>query len=423
MDPMPAIDKHAELRRGWSALFGGVLGMGAGLGMFGQVMGFFVKPLQADFGWGRGLIAMSSGAVMLTSLTMPLVGVLVDRWGPRRFVGLGCLAFAACYATLSIMPGAPWAYLTIMAAIGLLAGPATAPLVFVRPIVEVFYQFRGLALAICMSGAALLSLVVLPLLAQMVSGQGWRAGFGLMALISLGCGFTSYLLLSLNAARRRDAGAVAGEQAAETPGATFSEACADRRFWLIALAMAAANTAGGAFGSQLQPLLSDKGLSLTTAALMGSLYAGMVLVGRVLVGVLLDRFWAPAVAALALSGPMLGLLIFIPEQSDIWPVMLGISLVALAQGAEGDILAFFTAKFWGLKSFGVIFGVLGMVLGVSVAAGGMLAGFAFDLFGDYRAVLLVGSALSVIAAGSILATGLGVKMDQTASRLARRALP
>ncbi|MBU1374488.1 MAG: MFS transporter [Alphaproteobacteria bacterium] len=394
-----------ELRRGWPALLGGVIGMGAGLSMFGLTAGFFVKPLQAEFGWGRGLIAMSSGAILLTALTMPFVGILVDRFGARLFVGLGMLTFAGCYLGLATMPGAPWAYLTIMVVIGLVAGPATAPLVYVRAVVEAFDRLRGLALALAMSGAALASVVLLPNLQAVIAGQGWRAGYLFMIPTTLVLGALSFALLTLAARRRRAAHAAAGGVAAALPGATFKEARIDPRFWLMAVAMVAANMAGGAFSSQLQPLLSDRGVPGPTAALLGSLYAALVLIGRLTVGHLLDRFWAPAVGAIALAAPILGLLAFLPADGALWLMIGGIALIAVAQGAEGDILAYFTSRFWGLKAFGAIFGVLGLVLGVSVAVGGMLGGFLFDRMGDYRVVLIGGSLLSVVATAAILATG------------------
>ena len=150
--------------------------------MFILVSGFFIKPLQAEFGWGRGLISMTSGAVMITSLTMPLV----DRYGPRIFVGIGVLTFGACYAALAMMPGSPFAYLAILAVIGLVAGPLTAPLVFVRPIVGVFVRYRGIALGLAMSGGALTSIFVLPLLQNTIAEQGWRAGYWFMAPLALG---------------------------------------------------------------------------------------------------------------------------------------------------------------------------------------------------------------------------------------------
>src|SRR5947209_20229717 len=108
-----------ELREGWPVLLGAVIGMAGGISMFVLVSGFFIKPLQAEFGWGRGLISMTSGAVLLASLTMPAIGLMVDRFGARVLVGLGSLVFAACYVALSRMPARPAIYLALMVAIAL----------------------------------------------------------------------------------------------------------------------------------------------------------------------------------------------------------------------------------------------------------------------------------------------------------------
>lgn len=394
-----------EYRTGWPILLGAVLGMGAGPSIFLLSSGFFIIPLQNEFGWSRGLLSMTWLTSVLTALTLPFMGVLVDRYGPRAFVFAGAIAFTACYLALAVMPGSVGFYLLVLGLVGLVAGPAIAPLVLVRPIVESFVRQRGMALAIGMSGGALIAVFLLPALQETIERLGWRAGYALLAPIALVLGLLSFLLLK---SRARRLGNPTGEDdviATANDGMTFKEAVRDSRFWLIAVAMLTANLAGGALTSQLQPLLAGKGLPGATAAMIGSLFAISVVGGRLLFGALLDRFSPPVVGCLALSAPICGLLLFLPDGSNTAAFASGAVLVALAQGAEGDLLAYFTSRFFGLKSFGAIFGVLAMVLGVSAAAGAVGAGFMFDRFGSYDLVLLFGSGLSVIAAGALLATG------------------
>jgi MFS family permease len=393
-----------EFRGGWPALAGAMLGMGAGLGMFGTVSGFFVKPLQAEFGWGRGEIALSSAAFIATSLLMPLIGVLVDRKGARLFVGIGAAIFAGCYVALAMMPGELWVYIAILAVVGLLAGPATAPLVFTRPVVEAFDSQRGLAIALAMSGSTLIAVAALPALQWLIQTHGWRAGYWAMAPFSLLLGGLSFALFKVSEARLR-AHKAATTAAPSLSGVALGAAVRDARFWLLALTMIFANMAVGAAGGQLQPLLSDKGVPGVTAALLGSWYAAMILVGRLVVGSMLDRFWPPMVAAISLAGPVVGLLLLAGDSAAIAVLMVAITLMALAQGAEGDLLAFFTARLFGLRAFGSIFGVLGLLYGVSASIGGLMGGMMFDHFGNYQLMLQIGSVLSVLSALSILLLG------------------
>jgi OFA family oxalate/formate antiporter-like MFS transporter len=143
-----------------------------------------------------------------------------------------------------------------------------------------------------------------------------------------------------------------------------------------------------------------------TAALLGAWYAASVVIGRLICGALLDRLWSPGVGFVALSGPVLGLLVFLGHAPPLWLMAVGVALVGLSQGAEGDMLAFFTARYFGLKAFGVIFGILGMCFGVAVAIGGVAGGMLFDRVGDYHLNLELGSVLSAAAAISLLASGL-----------------
>lgn len=394
--------KLREWRAGWPILLGAMLSMGAGISLFGNVNGFFVKPLAAEFGWSRGQISLASMAVLGTALAMPAVGMMVDRHGPRLFILLGAILFAGAYAALSAMPGEIWAYYAIILFIGLAAGPATAPLVVTRPLVSAFSESRGLALALGMSGAVAVSTVVLPALQFVIAGYGWRTGYAAMAPFTLVLGVTAFFLL-------RGASPAARAATGPTPeqnGHTLREALGDARFWLLSVSMIAISMAGGALSAHFQPLLSDLGVPGQTAALLGAWFAASVIVGRLGAGFLLDRLWAPAVGAVAMSGPILGMPLFLAADTSLAVMVVGAALVGLSTGAEADMLAFFAARYFGLKRFGAIFGVLGLFFGLSVAIGGIGAGFLFDRAGDYRFVLMLGAVLAAISSVSLLASGL-----------------
>lgn len=394
--------KLREWRAGWPILLGAMLSMGAGISLFGNVNGFFVKPLAAEFGWSRGQISLASMAVLGTALAMPAVGMLVDRHGPRLFILLGAILFAGAYAALSAMPGEIWVYYAIILFIGVAAGPATAPLVVTRPLVSAFSESRGLALALGMSGAVAVSTVVLPALQFVIAGYGWRIGYAAMAPFTLVLGVTAFFLLRGASPAARATHDPAPEQA----GHTLREALGDARFWLLSVSMIAISMAGGAFSAHFQPLLSDMGVPGPTAALLGAWFAASVIVGRLGAGFLLDRLWAPAVGAVAMSGPILGMPLFLAADPSLAVMVVGAALVGLSTGAEADMLAFFAARYFGLKRFGAIFGVLGLFFGLSVAIGGIGAGFLFDRAGDYRVVLTLGAVLAAVSSVTLLASGL-----------------
>jgi MFS family permease len=415
-----------ELRRGWPTLVGAMIGMGAGLGTYVSSSSYFIKPLQAEFGWSRGQVALTtSTGLLINSLALPLMGVLIDRYGPRAFILVGSVLFSLAYLALSAMPGQFVIYVGIVIAISLTAAPATSPLLFTKPLVSAFDKSRGVALGFALSGAVIISFIVQPVLRYVISEFGWRAGYGIvLAPIALVCGLASFALLGgIRRVSARCAEVTPTEEA--HLGHTLSEALRDARFWLFGVALVSLSLTAGAFTIHFQPLLSDMGIPGPQAALLGVWFAASIVIGRLIGGTLLDRFWAPGVGFVCLCAPVIGLPLFLGAP-PLWLLVVGILLVGFSFGAEFDTLAFFTARYFGLRSFGAIIGVLGMAVGVSTAIGGALGGLLFDLRGDYNLNLVLGSGLAAVSAFSLLASGLlrgKVSADVLAAEVETAALP
>lgn len=390
-----------EWRRGWTVVAGSMAGIGSGLYMFVTVFGFFVKPLGAEFGWTRAQIASSSMAILAASVLMPVTGLLIDKGRITRVLAFGAGAFAVAYAAFSMMSGPIWQYYLIVALIALIGAPCTAPFVFAKPVVRAFTRSRGLALGTIMCGVPLLAFAGLPLLAHIIATYGWRSGFLFLVPVSVGLGTLSYCLM------RYSAGPVTTEtvKPLAARGATLREVLGDLRFWLLMVTMAGTNFSIGVYLSSLQPLLSDKGVSGGTAAFLGA-WQGLSVVGsRLLFGAVIDRLWAPLVGAVGLAAPAAGLFILYSSGPNAIVLAAGIALIAAADGAEAGLMSYLTSRYFGERAFGVVNGVLGGLGSISVAVAGMLAGFAFDHYGNYNLVLLTGAVLSPIAAIATLTSG------------------
>ncbi len=187
------------------------------------------------------------------------------------------------------------------------------------------------------------------------------------------------------------------EERSDEQGVRWSVARRGRTFWFMASAFFLVGASVHGCVIHLVPMLTDRGISVERAALASSLLGVAVLIGRVLSGYLLDRFFGPYVAILLFSGVAVGI-------SLLWAgaggslTLLAAFLVGLGMGAEADVIAYLTSRYFGLRSFGEIGGYFVRLLLLWRAhSGPVLMGVGFDHLGSYRAPLLFFLAATLVA--------------------------
>jgi predicted MFS family arabinose efflux permease len=134
------------------------------------------------------------------------------------------------------------------------------------------------------------------------------------------------------------------------------------------------------------PLLTDRGASVALATSMLSAVGLASIVGRLLCGYLADRLFAPTVAAGFFVLPCVGIYLLIIAAHGGWPLIAAVTL-GLALGCEIDMIGFLTARYFGLRRFGELYGYLFAVFAAGSALGPYLMGVAFDAFHSYNPAL------------------------------------
>jgi MFS family permease len=144
------------------------------------------------------------------------------------------------------------------------------------------------------------------------------------------------------------------------------------------------------------PLLKDRGLTATMAASAAGFMGLATFFGRILVGYLLDRFFAPHIAIFFFFLAALGLGILI--DADTMPLqLLAIFLIGLGFGAESDLIGYLVGRYFGLKSFAQIYGYVlaGFLLGAGI--GPYMLGLSFEHWGSYQHILAIGCGMSIFS--------------------------
>jgi len=184
---------------------------------------------------------------------------------------------------------------------------------------------------------------------------------------------------------------------------SFNEARHTGTFWLIVASFFLMSVSFHACIIHLVPLLTDRGISPGNAALAASLVGAGGFLARMLVGYLLDLFFAASVAACLFFASTMGLFFLWSGVAGYLPFAAAF-LIGVGQGAELDIIPYMVSRYFGLQAFAEIYGYLFAVFTLGGVVGPMLMGMWFDATGSY------GLILGVLAIGTLAAVGLMTRL-------------
>lgn len=272
-----------------------------------------------------------------------------------------------------------------------------------------FDRRRGLALGLMMLGIGGGAIVVPSLAQQFITKLGWHAAYTILgsAVWLVAVPTVAVFLkerpqdigLLPDGARARDA---AEETRAARPGLVAKEAWRTATFWLLAGAFFLVSASVQGCVVHLAAMLGDRGIKAQTAALGSPLIGAAVLIGRVGIGYLLDRIFAPRVAALCFAGTATGIGLLGFGSTPM--AFAGAFLVGFGLGAEVDLIPYLTGRYFGLRAFGKIYSSLFAAFALAGALGPLIMGVGFDRTGSYIGPL-VGFFLAML-----LATGLMTRL-------------
>ena len=397
---------------GWYVVFTAAIGLLLGYApIFVFSFGVFVKSFVKEFHSSRTQISLAfTLANIMISISSPLVGRLVDRFGARRVILPATLIFGFLLISFKFVSTSLWRLYVVFLALGFI-GSATTPVPYLKVVSNWFDRRRGLALGLSMAGVGTGAIMIPPTAQRLITVLGWRSAYAALSILGLVVAIPMVALFLKDSPEEKgllpDGGVdfrAPSEERPEKQGLMWPEARGSGTFWLMLCAFVLVGASVHACVIHLVSMVTDRGVSAENAALASSALGIALLLGRVGSGFVLDRFFAPYVAIFFFSGVACGL-------SSLWvgasgaAAFVGASLVGLGMGAEGDLIAYFTSRYFGLRSFGEIYGYLFSAYTLAGALGPLLMAIGFDHAGSYRLPLLFFLIATITAA--VLMTRLG----------------
>lgn len=394
-------------------VFAVMVGLATGIASINLfAISIFQVPVTREFGWSqaRYSLVLTIGTAVTVASSL-YIGRLFDRYGVRRFalactVLLGLTLVSMYWLTPNILH-----FYGVFALVPLL-GAGTSSIAYSRVIARWFDKRRGQAFGAALAGIGIGGAVLSVGTQFFITELGWRGAWVALGLLSL------LVTLPLLAIWLRDDPAEvglgpdgdpprAGGAAAEPLPVTGFSAPESRRlprFWWMLVAFCALAFAIGGVMLQLVPIMRARGVDPGQAAAIQSALGLALIVGRAFAGFLMDRIFAPYVAAAILAFPIAGVSLLAMGATGAGAQIAAIC-VGLAAGAELDVIAYLITRYFGTRGYAENYGwqYAAWTLGSGTAP--FLTALSFDLLGSHTPILWVYVGLFALSGAMILRLG------------------
>jgi MFS family permease len=367
--------------------------------------GIFFKPLLADFGWPRATLAGAhSLAFVLSGLLGIFVGRLNDRLGPRVVMTVTAFSFGLGLFLMSNVNSLWQIYLFygIMVGIGL----SPVDVIALSTTARWFARRRSMMSGIVKVGTGAGQLFIPFAASILIMGYGWRTSYIIIAV------FATLMLAGMGQMLRRDPSQMGelpdGDTQAGTTGfhiaekgISLSEALRTRQFWTICSTNLTIVFCLMIIMLHIVPHAMDIGHPATTAAGILSTIAGASMVGRLLIGIVADRAGNRTCMICCFTLLILAFL-WLQLVKELWMLYLFAVVYGIGHGGHFTLISPLVAEHFGIRSHGVLFGIVLFAGTVGGAVGPILAGHLFDITGSYGGAFWICVAFGTTGLGLLL---------------------
>jgi MFS family permease len=358
-----------------------------------QTLSLFLAPVTATLGWSHSKFFLGATIGLLcTALAAPITGKLADRFGPRRVLLPGIVAYGTAVMALSTTTHS-FPYYVILSILTFSIGQIHSYQLYARVVSRWVDSTRGFMLGIMMTGTAVGNVFVPFLAAYLIERFGWRNAY-----IGLG-GFLMAVAFPVTVALVREPDdSVREASLPSAAGSSLAEAVRTPIYWILIAFTFISNFALFSVVTSLVSILMTGGLARPAAVQSLAALAISQFFGRLASGWFLDRFMSPKISLGWFLLSTLGMIILAYVHGNT-EALLASALLGIAWGAEAEMNSYFVSRYFGLRHFAQINGTVYSSIAVAGALAPFVTGYVFDRAGSYYAWVLT---LAILMAVSCL---------------------
>jgi nitrate/nitrite transporter NarK len=332
-------------------------------------------------------------ASLANIIILPIAGYLVDRFGPRWIIATGAVLGCASYAALSLANS--YSQLIALIMIAVAAGNLASYPAFMSLAQRWFDKRLGFALAITSTGLAVGVAIFSFVISQTIETSGWRAAFVTVGLVALVFGLFNVIVLVRDDDGTEPRTAATDDTVACVDSSqTLRAAITTSDFWLYTSSFTLIIFGVVGCNFHLPAMLSDRGALPGLIATVVAVGAAGSLFGRLVTGILLDRYSVMRVASVFFVGQAAGFVLLLDGLQWALPASF---LLGAVQGAEVDVMGYVVARRFGRSAYARIFGTCFGITLLGAMIGPMAMATIFDRTGSYDLGLMLLPILPVIA--------------------------
>jgi MFS family permease len=386
-----------------------------------NVQSVFLVALRDHFRTSVALTAaVFSASGLFGAFIAPLLGIVLDRFGPRALFPIaGCFILVGWLA--SSMVSEVWQLFIFYSVIATVGQVGISSFSATATLAPWFPRTRGVALGLADAGNPAGQAIVVPLAQLIVSTIGWQWAFRIF-------GVAFFLLVAIpnllfqkrpperwgepdnsgaietrpepaNASAASTAPVAPANPASreETPAPSpVGEVLREPAVWLLLSARAVNSVGNHMTMVHILAFLFLAGYGEIQAALAIGIAGLLGIGGRPATGLLSDFIGREIVytIGMTMSVAAVVLVLFLSEGGTWWVLVAFVAMNGLSDGISGLLIGAKAADLYPPRMLGKVMGMMEVGRGIGIGLGPILAGLLFDLQGDYFWAFLISAGLT-----------------------------